>query len=96
MCPVVAAASVVRVRTFRGFTSAAVKRLQVELANPALRARLGAGAGRVNQTFSVIAALSRVCTDQKRQTTTLEKDQTTGIDLRKTKRRSKDQQVAPN
>jgi hypothetical protein len=67
MCPVVAAASVVRVRTFRGFTSAAVKRLQVALEDPACPATLGAGAGRVNQTFSVIATLSGVCTDQMRR-----------------------------
>jgi hypothetical protein len=73
MCPVVAAASVVRVRTLRGFTSAAVKRSHVALAYPAFPARLGAGAGGVDQTFSVIAALSRVCTDQIRQTTTLGK-----------------------
>jgi hypothetical protein len=71
MCPVVATASVVRVPAFRGFTGAAVKRSQAALEHPALRARLGTGAGRVNQTFSVIATLSRVCTDQIRQTTTL-------------------------
>jgi hypothetical protein len=66
MCPVVAAASVVRVRACRGFTSAAVKRSQVALAYPTVPARLGAGAGRVHQTFAVIAALSRVGTDQIR------------------------------
>jgi D-aminoacyl-tRNA deacylase len=64
---VVAAASVGRVRTFRGFTSADVKRSQVALENPAFPARLGAGAGRVHRTFAVIAALSRVCTDQIRR-----------------------------
>jgi hypothetical protein len=71
MCPVVAAAPVVRVRTCGGFTSAAAKRSQVALAYPGVPARLGAGAGRVDRTFSVIAALSRICTDQIRQTTTL-------------------------
>jgi hypothetical protein len=62
MCPVVAAATVVRVRACRGFTSAAVKRSQVALEHPALPARLASGAGRDHQTFAVIAALSRVCT----------------------------------
>jgi hypothetical protein len=71
MCPVVAAASVVRVRAFRGFTSAAVKCSQVALEHPALPARLASGAARVHQTFSVIAALSRVCADQMSRTTTL-------------------------
>jgi hypothetical protein len=71
MCPVVAAASVGRVRTFRGFTQAAAKRSQVALEDPALRARLGTGAGRVHRTCAIIAALSRVCTDQMSRTTTL-------------------------
>jgi hypothetical protein len=44
-----------------------VKRSQVALAYPTVPARLGAGAGRVHQTFAVIAALSRVCTDQIRR-----------------------------
>ena len=58
------------------------------------RAMLGNGAGGVHQTFSVIAAFSRVCTDQISRTRTLPKDTTTGFDLRKTPRRSKDPQVA--
>jgi hypothetical protein len=74
-----------------GFTSAAVKRSQVALEDPAVPARLGTGAGRVHRTFAVIAALSRVCTDQIRRTTTLEKDTTTGFGFVNTQRRSKDQ-----
>jgi hypothetical protein len=73
MCPVVAAASVVRVLACRGFTSGAVKRSQVALVYPAFPARLGTGAGRVHRTFAVIAALSRVCIDQISRTTTLAK-----------------------
>jgi hypothetical protein len=46
MCPVVAAASVLRVLACRGFTSAAVKRSQVTLEHPALPGTLGAGTGR--------------------------------------------------
>jgi hypothetical protein len=78
-----------------GSPSAAVKRSQVALEHPALPARLASGAGRVDQTFAVIAASSRVCTNHIRRTTTLEKDQTTGFDLRKTQRRSKDQRRHP-
>jgi hypothetical protein len=73
MCPVVAAASVARVRLAEGSPAAPFDGSQVALAYPACPARLGASAGRVDQTFSVIAALSRVCTDQIRQTTTLGK-----------------------
>jgi hypothetical protein len=60
-----------QVPAFRGFTHASVKRAQVALAYPAFPARLGTGAGRVGQTFSVIETLSRVCTDQMRRTTPL-------------------------
>jgi hypothetical protein len=67
---------------------------QVALEHPALRARLASGAGRVHLTFAVIAALSRVCTDQMSRNDDSRPDQTTGFDLRKTQRRSKDRQVA--
>jgi hypothetical protein len=79
-----------------GYASATCERFTAALVNPQQAGTRTTGAAATTGHISTVDNVSRVLDHQMRRTTTLAKDQTTGFDLRRTQRRSKDRKVAPS